>query len=152
MSNADDLRIRVMRPDEMAIAADWAAAEGWNPGLADGACFATVDAGGFLIGELDGQISPRARRIADTFTRAGLATTVSDNIMGTIWDKLLINVSTGALSAITRLTYGHLYQVPEVEATALAAVAEAMFFPRIQISPELAFSRPTSVRDRKSVV
>ena len=54
MSKADDLRIRAMRPDEMAIAADWAAAEGWNPGLADGACFATVDAGGFLIGELDG--------------------------------------------------------------------------------------------------
>ena len=36
------------------LAADWAAAEGWNPGLADAACFATVDAGGFLIGELDG--------------------------------------------------------------------------------------------------
>jgi GNAT superfamily N-acetyltransferase len=49
-----DLRIRAMAPDEIAIAADWAAAEGWNPGLADAACFATVDAGGFLIGELDG--------------------------------------------------------------------------------------------------
>ena len=43
-----------MRPDEIAIAVDWAAAEGWNPGLADAACFATVDPGGFLIGELDG--------------------------------------------------------------------------------------------------
>jgi GNAT superfamily N-acetyltransferase len=49
-----DLRIRAMAPDEIAIAADWAAAEEWNPGLADAACFATVDAGGFLIGELDG--------------------------------------------------------------------------------------------------
>jgi len=49
-----DLRIRAMAPDEIAIAADWAAAEGWNPGPADAACFATVDAGGFLIGELDG--------------------------------------------------------------------------------------------------
>ena len=43
-----------MRPDEIALAADWAAAEGWNPGLADTACFATVDPAGFLIGELDG--------------------------------------------------------------------------------------------------
>jgi GNAT superfamily N-acetyltransferase len=43
-----------MRPDEIAIAADWAAAEGWNPGLADAACFATVDPAGFFIGELDG--------------------------------------------------------------------------------------------------
>lgn len=49
-----EFRIRSMRPDEIALAADWAAAEGWNPGLADAACFATVDKGGFLIGELDG--------------------------------------------------------------------------------------------------
>jgi GNAT superfamily N-acetyltransferase len=49
-----DLRIRAMRPDEIAIVADWAAAEGWNPGLADAACFATVDPAGFFIGELDG--------------------------------------------------------------------------------------------------
>jgi GNAT superfamily N-acetyltransferase len=49
-----DLRIRPMRPDEIPIAVDWAAAEGWNPGLADAVCFATVDPGGFLIGELDG--------------------------------------------------------------------------------------------------
>lgn len=47
--------IRTMRPDEIALAAEWAAAEGWNPGLADAACFATVDPGGFLIGELDGE-------------------------------------------------------------------------------------------------
>src|SRR6201990_2874258 len=51
----DDFRIRTMRPDEIALAADWAAAEGWNPGLADAACFATVDAQGFLVGELDGR-------------------------------------------------------------------------------------------------
>ncbi len=49
-----DLRIRAMTPSEMALAADWAAAEGWNPGLADAECFATVDPQGFLIGELDG--------------------------------------------------------------------------------------------------
>jgi ribosomal protein S18 acetylase RimI-like enzyme len=49
-----DLNVRAMRPDEIAIAVDWAAAEGWNPGLVDAACFATVDADGFFIGELDG--------------------------------------------------------------------------------------------------
>ncbi|HEY6994797.1 MAG TPA: GNAT family N-acetyltransferase [Xanthobacteraceae bacterium] len=51
----NDLRIRVMRPEEIAIAADWAAAEGWNPGLADAPCFATVDPEGFFIGERDGE-------------------------------------------------------------------------------------------------
>jgi GNAT superfamily N-acetyltransferase len=43
-----------MRPQEIAVAADWAAAEGWNPGQADAACFATVDEQGFLIGEIGG--------------------------------------------------------------------------------------------------
>jgi len=46
--------IRTMRPDEISLAVDWAAAEGWNPGSADASCFAAVDAKGFLIGELDG--------------------------------------------------------------------------------------------------
>ena len=78
------------------------------------------------IGELDGTISERVRAIAEEFNRAGLDTTVSDNIMGTMWDKLLVNVATGALSGITHLPYGELYAVPEVRDCALAAVAEAI--------------------------
>ncbi|MCK1516391.1 GNAT family N-acetyltransferase [Bradyrhizobium sp. 190] len=50
----NDFTIRTMRPGEIPIAMDWAAAEGWNPGFADAACFASVDPDGFLIGELDG--------------------------------------------------------------------------------------------------
>jgi 2-dehydropantoate 2-reductase len=94
--------------------------------LAPGHAIAGVRGKLTSIGELDGSITDRARRIADTFTRAGLETTVSDNIMGTMWDKLLVNVATGALCAITRLPYGQLYAVPEIEASAIAAVAEAM--------------------------
>ncbi len=52
---SDNLAIRAMRPDEIAIAIDWAAAEGWNPGLDDAASFAAVDPGGFLIAELNGE-------------------------------------------------------------------------------------------------
>jgi 2-dehydropantoate 2-reductase len=79
-----------------------------------------------VIGELDGRITSRARAIADAFEKAGMIAVLSDNIMGTIWDKLLINVATGAVAGITRLEYGPLYRIPEIEATALAAVAEAM--------------------------
>jgi hypothetical protein len=49
-----DWRIREMRPSEISVALDWAAAEGWNPGHSDGGCFACVDPHGFLIGELGG--------------------------------------------------------------------------------------------------
>ena len=50
-----DLQIRNLRADEISIAIDWAAAEGWNPGLADAASFAVPDAQGFFVGELDGE-------------------------------------------------------------------------------------------------
>jgi len=52
--DSDGLTIRPMRPDEIPLAVDWAAAEGWNPGLRDAECFAVVDPHGFLVAERDG--------------------------------------------------------------------------------------------------
>uniref|UniRef100_UPI001E5556D9 GNAT family N-acetyltransferase n=1 Tax=Neoroseomonas rubea TaxID=2748666 RepID=UPI001E5556D9 len=46
--------IRPMRRGEIPLALDWAAAEGWNPGLADADCFNAADPEGFLVAELDG--------------------------------------------------------------------------------------------------
>ena len=79
-----------------------------------------------IIGELDGRVTDRVQRIADAFNHAGLSTQVSDNIVGTMWDKLLVNVATGALTGITSLTYGQLYDEPLLKATSLAAVGEAI--------------------------
>ncbi|BDG71872.1 GNAT family N-acetyltransferase [Roseomonas fluvialis] len=47
--------IRRMRPQDLALALDWAAAEGWNPGLSDAACFLAADPDGFLLAELAGE-------------------------------------------------------------------------------------------------
>lgn len=44
-----------MRREDLDLALDWAAAEGWNPGLADAACFFAADPEGFLIAEDAGQ-------------------------------------------------------------------------------------------------
>jgi 2-dehydropantoate 2-reductase len=93
------------------------------------------------IGELDGRITERVQAIAAAFDAAGLATTVSDNIVGTMWDKLLVNVATGAVTGITGLTYGQLYGEPLLEQTALAAVAEAMAVARAA-GVRLSFTRP----------
>ncbi|MBS1227151.1 MAG: GCN5-related N-acetyltransferase [Proteobacteria bacterium] len=46
------LQIREMRPDEIGLAIDWAAKEGWNPGLDDLTPFAAADPGAFLVGLL----------------------------------------------------------------------------------------------------
>jgi len=45
--------IRSMAPHEISLALDWAAAEGWNPGLADAACFHAADPGAFLVATLN---------------------------------------------------------------------------------------------------
>ena len=50
-----DLQIRHLAPEEISIAIDWAAAEGWNPGLRDAARFAIPDAKGFFVGEINGE-------------------------------------------------------------------------------------------------
>ncbi len=49
------LHIRPMLPAEVPLAVEWAAAEGWNPGLDDARPFAAADADGFLIGTIDGE-------------------------------------------------------------------------------------------------
>ena len=94
--------------------------------LAPGHVIAGIKGKETIVGELDGSVTERVTRIADAFNRAGLTVAVSTNIMGTMWDKLLINIATGALAGITRLPYGGLYAVPEVRACAVAAVAEGI--------------------------
>ena len=84
------------------------------------------------IGELDGRVSERVQRIAAVFNAAGLQTMVSQNILGTVWDKLLINVATGAITALTGLSYGPLYRQPQLQALGVAAVEEAMAVARAQ--------------------
>ena len=53
---AGEYRIGVMSEADVATAVDWAAAEGWNPGNRDAACFRAVDPDGFLGGYLDGRL------------------------------------------------------------------------------------------------
>lgn len=45
---------RNMTPDELPLVLDWAAAEGWNPGLDDAAAFFLADPQGFFVAEHDG--------------------------------------------------------------------------------------------------
>ena len=41
--------------EEVDLAIEWAAREGWNPGLHDAEAFYAADPGGFLVGLLDGE-------------------------------------------------------------------------------------------------
>lgn len=47
--------IRNMTRKDLDIAIEWAAQEGWNPGLKDADCFYQTDPDGFFIGQLNGE-------------------------------------------------------------------------------------------------
>lgn len=55
MSHDDRFEIRPLTREEMALPIEWAAREGWNPGLYDADCFYAADPTGFLVGELGGE-------------------------------------------------------------------------------------------------
>ncbi|QDT65557.1 GNAT family N-acetyltransferase [Calycomorphotria hydatis] len=52
----DNLTFRPMTRDELDLCLDWAAAEGWNPGLHDAEAFWAADPDGFVVAEQDGEI------------------------------------------------------------------------------------------------
>jgi GNAT superfamily N-acetyltransferase len=56
VSNSSDLKIRTMTRSEVDLALDWAANEGWNPGIHDAEPFFQADPEGFFAGEMNGEI------------------------------------------------------------------------------------------------
>ena len=54
--NKSDLLIRGMRREELDVLVDWAANEGWNPGLSDADIFWATDPEGFIAAELNGEL------------------------------------------------------------------------------------------------
>src|SRR3954466_3892556 len=51
-ADAAPIEIRTASRKDLDLVAEWAAQEGWNPGLADADCFYAADPDGFLIGYL----------------------------------------------------------------------------------------------------
>ena len=56
-SSGSDYTIRVMTPGDLDRVIEWAAAEAWNPGVNDAACFRAADPDGFLAGVVDGRLA-----------------------------------------------------------------------------------------------
>ena len=53
MTIKQNYTIHTMTREQLDIAVEWAAAEGWNPGLHDADCYYAADPNGFLMGFLD---------------------------------------------------------------------------------------------------
>jgi len=70
--------------------------------------------------------SPASARIAAAFGAAGVPVEVSDNVIGALWAKLVVNCAYNALSAITQLPYGRMVQGDGVPAVMRDVVDECL--------------------------
>ena len=101
-----------------------------------------------IIGELQGNISTRIENIAQILIEAGLDTDISDNVLGLVWDKLLVNVGINGLTGITQLHNGELLNYPEIEELLEAAVKEAE---KVAMAKGITLSFPDPVAHTKQV-
>jgi len=78
------------------------------------------------IGEMAGGISERAKQISAALSAAGLPTEPSDSIRQDIWRKLMANIAISAVSGITGLNIGQIFNQHLADAVSYAALEEAI--------------------------
>jgi 2-dehydropantoate 2-reductase len=127
----------VVLPLENGVeAADQIAAAVGRERVLGGACWivARIEAPGVIrhdgveprvvLGELDGEASPRAAALAAAFTHAGVRCEASREISAVLWRKFLFITPTSALGAVTALPPAAYRAVAETRAVLIAALEE----------------------------
>ena len=88
--------------------------------------------GDLVIGALraqaagDERVAASLRDIAEFLATAGVAVTISDDVMAELWSKLMVNCAYNAISALAQTSYGQLAALPEVRAIQEAIVREVV--------------------------
>ena len=67
-----------------------------------------------------------AAAVVSLFAGAGVPVELSDNVVGALWGKLLLNCGYNAISAITDLPYGRMVTLPGIEQTVHDVVVECL--------------------------
>ncbi|MDO5016624.1 MAG: 2-dehydropantoate 2-reductase [Eubacteriales bacterium] len=82
--------------------------------------------GGTTIGELDGSTTERIKMLAELLGTGQLGpVSISDNVLGLIWDKLMANVGINPLTALMQMHNGSLLEYPETHDLLIKLVSEA---------------------------
>lgn len=77
-------------------------------------------------GELVLAPSAKSELLAKQLALAGVPATLSNNVRGELWAKLILNCAYNALSAIAQVPYGPMVQVPGVQDVMADVVAECL--------------------------
>jgi 2-dehydropantoate 2-reductase len=91
------------------------------------------------IGEMSGGISDRTRSIANILNDANLPTEASENIRLDIWRKLMANIAISAVSGITGLNIGEIFNKHFADDVSYAALDEAIAVAKavgVDLSPD----------------
>jgi 2-dehydropantoate 2-reductase len=72
------------------------------------------------------EVPSTLRDIAALFSTAGVAVTVSTDVMAELWSKLMVNCAYNAISALAQTSYGELAALPEVRAVQQSVVREVV--------------------------
>ena len=80
----------------------------------------------FTLGEPDGSLSRRVQAIAAAFERAGVVAPISTAIRNEIWEKLLRNLSTSPICAMTGEPINAIARHPELFGLCKALMAEGL--------------------------
>ena len=64
--------------------------------------------------------------VVELFARGGVPVQASDNVIGALWGKLVINCGYNAISAITDMNYGRMMARPDIAATVHGLVDECL--------------------------
>jgi 2-dehydropantoate 2-reductase len=77
-----------------------------------------------VLGEFNGQVTPRLQATFEAFQSAGISVEISMDIRTVLWSKLVFIAAVGAIGSLTRVTFGEFRQVNETRAALKAAIAE----------------------------
>src|SRR5438477_521146 len=84
-----------------------------------------VEGDRFPVGELDGERSERATRIAQLLTDAGFTSRVLTDIRTHLWVKAWGNLAMNPISALTGATLAEICRTPQTRALAAQMMAES---------------------------
>jgi 2-dehydropantoate 2-reductase len=98
---------------------------GWGATMHAPGVHEMTSRGELVVGELDGHVTPRVKRLKATLDAAAL-TTISTNIYGVLWSKLAINCVITTLGAVTGQLLGEMLQRRDIRRLALAITSEVV--------------------------